>query len=79
MEVSLHPAARAELHEAADWHALEAGRSTASKFITDFEQAQARILDNQKNGGRRTRQGSKNSVQQLPLLPDLSSGWPADS
>ena len=37
MEVSLQPAARAELHEAADWYALEAGRSTASKFITDFE------------------------------------------
>lgn len=50
MEVSLHPAARVELHEAADWYALEAGRSTASKFITDFEQARARILDNPKMG-----------------------------
>ena len=48
MKVSLHPAASAELHEAADWYALEAGRLTASKFITDFEQARARILDNPK-------------------------------
>lgn len=46
MKVSLHPAARAELHEAADWYALEAGRSTASKFITDFEQAREQIHAN---------------------------------
>lgn len=45
MQVRLHPAARAELHEAADWYALEAGNATASRFITDFEQARARILD----------------------------------
>lgn len=50
MQVRLHPAARAELHEAADWYALEAGISTASKFITDFEQARGRILDNTKIG-----------------------------
>ncbi|MBK9326161.1 MAG: type II toxin-antitoxin system RelE/ParE family toxin [Hydrogenophilales bacterium] len=50
MKVSLHPAAGAELHEAADWYALEAGRLTASKFITDFEQARARILDNPRMG-----------------------------
>lgn len=50
MHVRLHPAARAELHEAADWYALEAGRATASKFITDFEQTRARILDNPRMG-----------------------------
>ena len=50
MQVRLHPAARAELHEAADWYALEAGNATASKFITDFEQARARILDNPNMG-----------------------------
>jgi plasmid stabilization system protein ParE len=50
MKVSLHPAASAELHEAADWYALEAGRSTAAKFITDFEQARERILDNPRMG-----------------------------
>ena len=50
MQVRLHPAARAELHEAADWYALEAGHSTASRFISDFERARGRILDNPRMG-----------------------------
>jgi plasmid stabilization system protein ParE len=50
MQSRIHPAAIVELHEAADWYAQEAGVPTASKFITDFEQARARILDNPKIG-----------------------------
>ena len=66
MQVRLHPAARAELHEAADWYALEAGRSTAAKFITAFEQARARLLENPGLGVRERAKARKIPFQQFP-------------
>ena len=67
MQVRLHPAASAELHEAADWYALEAGNATASRFITDFEQARASILDYPGMGVAVRAKARKIPFRQLPF------------
>ena len=45
MQVRLHPAARAELHGAAEWYALRAGRRVASDFISAYDEVRSRIVE----------------------------------
>lgn len=45
MQVRLHPAARAELHEAAEWYALRAGQRVASDFVSAYDEARSRIVE----------------------------------
>ena len=50
MQVRLHPAARAELHEAADWYALRAGHRVASDFVSAYEEVRSRVVEHPEIG-----------------------------
>lgn len=50
MRITLHPAARGDLHLALDWYIAEAGKSTAARFLAEFEHMQAVILQNPQVG-----------------------------
>lgn len=52
MRVRLHPAARAELHEAAEWYALRAGQCVASGFVSAYEEVQSRVAEYPQLGTR---------------------------
>ncbi len=46
MEIRLHPAARTDLLDAADWYATQAGNGVASAFVREFEHALSLVLSN---------------------------------
>lgn len=46
MQVRLHPAARAELHQAAEWYAIQAGQQVASEFVSAYDEVRSRIVAN---------------------------------
>ena len=50
MRVRLHPAARAELHEAADWYAMQAGQCVASDFVSAYDEVRSRIVEHPQIG-----------------------------
>lgn len=50
MEVRLHPAARQELAEAADWYAAQAGQRVAHDFVADYDEARTRAVENPRIG-----------------------------
>lgn len=50
MQVRLHPAARAELHEAAEWYALRAGQRVASDFVSAYDDVRSRIVEHPQIG-----------------------------
>jgi plasmid stabilization system protein ParE len=45
MQVRLHPAARTELHEAAESYALRAGQRVASDFVSAYDEVRLRIVE----------------------------------
>lgn len=45
MQVRLHPAARVELDEAAEWYALWAGQRVASEFVSAYDEVRSRVVE----------------------------------
>jgi plasmid stabilization system protein ParE len=50
MRVRLHPSARREFHEAAEWYATHAGPRVASAFITAYEAVRSKIVEHPRIG-----------------------------
>ena len=61
MEVRLHPAARQELVDSAEWYAAQAGQRVAQDFVADYDEARLRALNN-------PRIGSPSSAQTRRLI-----------
>ena len=68
MEVRLHPAARRELFDAAEWYAAQAGRRVAQDFIADYDEARLRIVDNPRIGSPSPAQTRRLMLRRFPFV-----------
>jgi plasmid stabilization system protein ParE len=68
MEVRLHPAARQELIDAADWYAAQAGQRVAHDFVADYDEAHSRLVENPRIGALGTTQTRMLMLRRFPFV-----------
>ena len=67
MEVRLHPAARQELVDSAEWYAAQAGRRVAQDFVADYDEARVRVAENPRIGSPSPAQTRRIMLRRFPF------------
>jgi toxin ParE1/3/4 len=68
MEVRLHPAARQELVDAADWYAAQAGQPVAQDFVADYDEVRSRAVENPRIGALGPARTRKLLFRRFPFM-----------